>query len=186
MRNLVIMAAVAFMAATGGYFLAMSLDPAPQSTAISPFTTGPVQSDRLVGVRRPGFNLTDLDGNRVSADDFDGQAWLVNFWATWCSPCVEEMPMLNGLHEKFRARGLNVVGIAVDDPEKARAFAADLSIGYPILVGLTDTALVAREFGNRGGMLPYTVLVDAQGTIRWTHLGALVEEDLERQINQLN
>jgi peroxiredoxin len=93
--------------------------------------------------------------------------------------------MLSRLQQDYEELGLRVVGIALDDPDDAREFADSLSIDYPVLVGLTDVVLVGRKYGNRSGMLPYTVLVDAEGIIRWTHLGALDRENLDQQIDLL-
>jgi len=187
-KNLIIMVTVALIAASGGYFVAMVLSPAPgpgNMATVQPAPGLPVaESDDLVGQRRPDFTLADSGGGRVSAADFDGHAWLLNFWATWCTPCVEEMPMLSRLQQDYRHQGLRVVGIALDDAEKASEFAAGLSIAYPILVGLTDVMLVGRQYGNRAGMLPYSVLIDADGIIRWAHLGALTRKDLDQQLEK--
>ncbi len=182
------MAVVALVASSGGYFLAMVWNPprgsqvpeAPGSGAMATPST-----DDLLGQRRPDFTLRNTEGIEVSADDFDGAVLLVNFWATWCSPCVEEMPMLSGLQQKYAGEGVKIIGIALDDADRAREFAADLSIKYPVLVGQADVVLTSRRFGNTTGMLPFSVLVDANGIIRWTRLGALTREELEKQIQAL-
>lgn len=139
----------------------------------------------LVGQRRPDYTLGSTDGSIVSASDFDGQVVLVNFWATWCAPCREEMPMLMDLRHRFHDRGLEVVGIALDDVERARAFAADLGIDYPVLVGSTDVMAMVRLYGNDSGTLPYSVLVDRDGIVRWSLLGVLEEESLVAKIQAL-
>ena len=184
------MVAVAIMAATGGYFVAMILSPAtpqqtPAQTAMTAEALAANRVEDLLGQARPDFTLGDLSGNPVSAAEFDGQVVLVNFWATWCTPCIEEMPMLSSLHQIYSDRGFEVVGIALDDPEKAVDFVAQLEIDYPVLVGTTDAILVGRRFGNRAGMLPYSVLVDSEGIVRWSHLGALDREELETRIQSL-
>jgi len=184
------MGVVALVAATGGYFLAKTLNPAPGTAANGPQfavnTALPVQpSGELLGQRRPDFTLNDTTGAPVSADDFDGHVWLVNFWATWCAPCVEEMPMLSQLQQDHSDQGLKIVGIALDDADRARDFAAGMAIDYPILVGRADVVLTGRRYGNATGMLPFSVLIDSSGTIRWTRLGALSRKDLEQQIQLL-
>lgn len=186
-KHFLIFAVVAFIAGSGGYFLAMVMStgsgqggpgPAPaEMEAVRP----PAVED-LLGQRRPDFTLSDMHGKLVSARDFDGRIWLVNFWATWCTPCVEEMPMLSRLQQENEDRGLQVVGIALDDAERAAEFAAGLAISYTVLVGKTDVVLTGRRFGNATGMLPFSVLIDSDGVIRWTHLGALSREELQRQI----
>jgi peroxiredoxin len=171
-----IVIAVAVAAAGAGYIAAMLSDRAqPEPTATGQAQPGP---EDLLGRRRPDFSLVDTGGKPVRAADFDGQVWLLNFWATWCAPCVEEMPMLSRLHRERGGGGLTVVGVALDEPQNARDFAAELGVEYPILVGFTDTVQTGRRYGNRGGMLPYSVLIDAGGTVRWTHLGALDRDQL--------
>ena len=143
---------------------------------------GQRSAEEMVGQRRPEYTLGSSGGERVSAADFDGSVVLVNFWATWCQPCREEMPMLAELHREHVTDGLTVVGIALDDVAAARGFAAELGIDYPILVGSTDVMAVVRQYGNVSGVLPYSVLVDREGVIRWTRLGVLEEAKLKREI----
>jgi peroxiredoxin len=194
-KTFIIMATVAIMAASGGYFLAMILSPdtkpgAQVQLSGSQITSGAetIAAGRLedmVGQTRPDFTLGDSNGVAVSAADFDGKVTLINFWATWCTPCIEEMPMLSRLQQNYASRGVQVVGIALDDPQKAGDFAAQLDIVYPVLVGTTDTILLGRQFGNRAGMLPYSVLLDSDGIVRWAYLGALNKQELESQIQAL-
>jgi len=192
-KNIIIMLAVAIMAASGGYFFAMILSPTPGSAAQQSGSQLAAGSDTIaagrlegmVGQTRPDFTLGDSNGVAFSAADFDGKVTLINFWATWCTPCVEEMPMLSRLHQNYASRGVQVVGIALDDPQKAGDFAAQLDIHYPVLVGTTDAILVGRQFGNRAGMLPYSVLLDSEGIVRWAYLGALDPQEVEAQIRAL-
>jgi len=139
----------------------------------------------LLGSQRPDYTLGSSTGARVSAAEFDGQVVLVNFWATWCQPCREEMPMLADLHQELQPKGFQVVGIALDDVAQAREFAAELGIDYPILVGSTDVMTVTQLYGNRSGVLPYSVLLDRDGIIRWTYLGELKEDALRKEIARL-
>jgi peroxiredoxin len=132
----------------------------------------------LVGTLRPDYRLGSSTGEWVEAADFDGSPVLVNFWATWCAPCRKEMPMLSDIHTEFSTAGLQVVGIALDDVEQARGFADELGINYPILVGSTDVMTAASQYGNSSGVLPYSVLLDSDGIIRWVYLGELHEDEL--------
>ena len=186
-KQIIIMAAVAIMAASGGYFVAMILSPEPGQQDYSPVAEARAinQLEDLLGQFRPDFELGDMNGDTVFAADFDGKIMLLNFWATWCKPCIEEIPMLTRLQHNYAGHGVQVVGIALDDPHKAREFASELAVNYPILVGSTDTVLAGRRYGNRSGMLPYSVLVDAHGIVRWAYLGALDKEELEVQIKAL-
>lgn len=182
-RTALIMAVVAVLAATAGYFAAKSMEtgkaPAPESLSVP-------EVDGLLGKERPDFTHESIDGTPVSASDLDGRVWLVNFWATWCKPCVDEMPMLSDLRSKEEGKGLEVVGIALDDADRARKFAEELSIAYPILVGKADVVLTGRRYGNSTGLLPFSVLIDADGMIRWIHLGALERDELLNQIDLLD
>lgn len=189
-RQGIILLAVAVAAAGAGYFLARSVGPGsgagPESLPAQPTTAQPApQADQVLGRPRPDFTLRDASGTAVSAGDFDGKVLLLNFWASWCAPCVEEMPLLADLQREFAGRGLQVVGIAVDDPQRAQAFAEHLALGYPLLFGMADAMGAGRRYGNRSGMLPYSVLVDDRGIVRWTHLGALSREDLETRLAEL-
>jgi thiol-disulfide isomerase/thioredoxin len=134
-----------------------------------------------VGDVRPDFRHASMDGRFVEAGDFDGTPLLVNFWATWCAPCVREMPLLDEFAEA-EAERLNVVGIAIDDPGAVGPFVEELGIDYPILVGTTDVMTTQRRFGNPQGLLPYTVLVGADGTILWQFLGEVKPDHLEREV----
>lgn len=181
-RQFVILALVALLAAGGGYLVAQRTGALNLAVGGSAPVPAP---EALLGQRRPEFSLVDAAGNRVTAADFDGHVLLLNFWATWCAPCVEEMPMLSRLQRDYSGRGLRVVGITVDDPVRARAFAQDLGLDYPLLFGTGEAMLVGRRYGNASGMLPFSVLIDAAGVVRWTHLGAVRREQLETQLAEL-
>ncbi len=137
----------------------------------------------VLGELRPPFRHAALDGRMISADDFAGKALLVNFWATWCAPCRREMPLLDQV-SRLHAERLAVVGIAIDDPGAVAEFVAELGISYPILVGSSDVLVTQRAWGNSAGALPYTVLVDAEGVIRWQHLGEVSESDLAEPLDK--
>ena len=180
-RPFLALLAVGLLAAAGGYFAAMQLGSVAQPPPPAQ-TPGP---DGLAGQVRPDFVHSDLSGEKLSADDLDGSIWLVNFWATWCEPCVEEMPMLSALQVAYAARGFRVVGIALDDPGRAAGFAAGLDLSYPVLLGEADVVLTGRRYGNATGMLPYSVLVDREGRIRWSRLGVLDRNELEQEVEAL-
>ena len=173
-RQLLPLVVVAALAAVVGFFAAKHFagDSAPAPGGV----------EAQVGEVRPDFRHADLDGQVREAVDFNGSLTLVNFWATWCAPCVEEMPMLSELQDTYRDVGFRVVGIALDEPERAAAFARDLGLSYPVLLGEADVVVTSRRFGNATGMLPYSVLVDPEGVILWVRLGALERAELGRII----
>lgn len=178
-RTVLLFIAVAVVAGLGGALTGRWLQEDPNDGVAG---DGPAA---LVGHPRPPFTLGAADGRRVSVTDFEGEVLLVNFWATWCTPCRAEMPMLDALHDDLSGKGLAVVGIALDDVARAREFAERLDIGYTILVGAGDVMATGLAYGNRAGLLPYTVLVDREGTVRWTYLGELDRDTLLAQIQPL-
>lgn len=134
--------------------------------------------------RAPSFELPVLNGGTLALSDRDGSVLLVNFWASWCSPCRKEMPELDALYRQYRDQGLTVWGISVDPrAEQARAFADDLDVSYPLL--LDSDMRVSGDYKVRA--MPSTVVVDAAGRIRHTQLGFEpgTMEELEAVIRKL-
>lgn len=131
----------------------------------------------LIGNPRPDFRLGSNTGEFVTPADFPGKTLLINFWATWCAPCRQEMPMLVDLQNEFGAAGLQVVGIALDDVQAVREFVQTYGISYPILVGAGDVMLTSAAYGNTAGVLPYSVLVDSDGIVRWQYTGEIRREE---------
>ena len=130
----------------------------------------------------PDFRFTDQHGAEHRLSDWDGKVRVVNFWATWCPPCVHEIPMLISVQESFRARGVQIVGVAVDDPDGAFAMAKELDMSYPTMADSRRTIDLLRAYGNRAAALPFTAFVDPQGTIRDRHVGELALEQTREKI----
>lgn len=119
-------------------------------------------------------------GQPLAAADFRGRPLLLNFWATWCPPCVEELPLLDQFFQSHLAQGWQVLGLAIDQPSAVRAFLAKRPLAFPIgLAGLGGTEL-SRELGNSNGGLPFSVLFDRAGRLVERKLGRLLSADLER------
>ncbi|WP_297832089.1 TlpA disulfide reductase family protein, partial [Thermomonas sp.] len=130
------------------------------------------------GERIPALRLSDLDGTPVPLPDaWAGRPTLVNLWATWCAPCLKEMPDLQAFSAQQGASGVRVVGIALDDPDAVRPFLARHGITYPILTDAPGPADAGVRLGNRAGVLPYSVLIDADGRMIKTRIGPF--EDVE-------
>jgi peroxiredoxin len=137
----------------------------------------------LVGSQRPDFRLGSSEGEFVTPADFTGKTLLINFWATWCVPCRHEMPMLMDLQNKFGAGGLQVIGIALDDVQSTRDFVKEYGITYPILVGATDVMETSNAYGNIENVLPYSVLVDKNGVVRWQYVGEIQQDEITRLLD---
>ncbi len=116
--------------------------------------------------RRPDFKLADVDGVEHSISEWDGKVIILNFWATWCPPCRREMPAFIKLQEQYGEQGLQIIGLAIDQVDLVEAFADNVGVNYPILVGENDAIKITEDYGNRYGQLPYTVFIDRQGNIR--------------------
>lgn len=125
-----------------------------------------------------GMQWEDPSGKAIHLMDFRGRPLLLNFWATWCPPCVEELPLLNAFYREQRAKGWQVLALAVDQPSSVRRFLEKLPLDFPVgMAGLDGTEL-SRQLGNTNGGLPYTVAFDAQGRVAQKKLGKVSAQDL--------
>lgn len=130
-------------------------------------------------------NFPTLYSERQEMNIYQGKPLVVNFWATWCSPCVEEMPDLEALQHELKDQNKQIIGLGIDTAEKMREFAETHKITYPLYVVGATGIEISRLFGNQSGGLPYTVLIDAEGVTRKTYIGRLDMEELRRDIAAL-
>ena len=124
----------------------------------------------------PDLRLADLRTGDRRPLVAPGRTRLLNYWASWCSPCREEMPLLDGFAASQGANGVEVVGIALDSPAEAERFLAEVPVRFPLLVETPGPADSSVVLGNRRGVLPFTVLVDAEGRLLKTHYGPFPDE----------
>lgn len=125
-----------------------------------------------------GLTLPDAHGAPTALAALRGQPAVVNFWATWCPPCVDELPLLNAFHTEHAGRGWQVLGLAVDQPSAVRRFMQQLPLVFPVgMAGLAGTEL-SRSLGNLGGGLPFSVVFDAGGAVAHQKVGKVSEADL--------
>jgi thiol-disulfide isomerase/thioredoxin len=129
--------------------------------------------------------LPDLAGTPQRLDQWKGKVLVVNFWATWCAPCRDEIPALVRLQQKMGGQGLQVIGIAIDQLEKVRPYAAEMGMNYPILIGELDAIDLARQAGNELGALPFTVVLDRNGNAVRGELGRVTEAKLAALVRPL-
>lgn len=130
------------------------------------------------------FTLEDMNGAQVDLRQFAGKPIVINLWATWCGPCRVETPQLESLWQKYRDRGVTIIGVSVDDqPDAIRAFAAEYNVSYPMLVGLgQNTFLTAMGYDQT---LPMSILIRADGTVAERFVGMKTTEAWEKKIEGL-
>lgn len=121
----------------------------------------------------------DLDGATRDLSKWHGKVLVLNFWATWCAPCREEIPMLMVARDKYAPLGVEIVGIAIDIASKVAEYVKQMQIAYPVLVADAGGLELMRALGNTAGGLPYTVIVDARGNPAKRKLGALKQDEIE-------
>ncbi|HEY5700898.1 MAG TPA: TlpA disulfide reductase family protein [Gammaproteobacteria bacterium] len=183
-RALAVLVVISTSALTG-YFAHDLLTGKRQSAAsIAPPPAMPAATADLVGTRRPPFLLPDYLGNTRDVSEWDGRLLVLNFWATWCPPCLHEIPVFISLQAEYAERGLQFVGVAIDERDNVRDYADDVGLNYPSIQHPTATLDLLRTYGNRQGGLPYTVMVGSDGRILFTRLGPLTGEEARALIEK--
>lgn len=173
-RTLLLVLAVAVLGGLAGYWVggrALSPPEIPPPPHVDPLTRGDPYVD---------LALPDLDGHSRRIAEFAAQGPLViNFWATWCPPCIREMPVLDAFAADADRHGVGVIGIALDDPDAVRRFLERTPVRYPILLDRSAADDSSVRYGNTRAVLPYTVLIGADGRIAEMRLGEVHREHLD-------
>lgn len=179
-KHLAAYAIVAVLFAASGAYVGMNKNnPAPPLTAVPP----PGVTEPVATLYKQ--TLPDAKGVSTPLAQYKGKAMLVNFWAPWCGPCVQEMPELSALASGEEGKKLQVIGIGIDSPTNIAEFNDKYKITYPVLVaGMSGTEL-SRQFGNAQGGLPFTVLIGADGQVKKTYLGRLKFDELRKDLATL-
>ena len=168
--NLVILGIAVLAAALGGWLQHQSrLAHMPAGVAVA-----------QVGQPAPALDLPDLQGNMHALADYRGRRVLLNFWASWCGPCLDELPALDKAQAKFGENGAIVLGIAMDEPARVRDFLDQHPVRFPILLGRMQPPSTSLLWGDSAELLPYSVLIDADGRVIATHRGPLDSALLKR------
>lgn len=167
MKKTLFVAVLAFVAGVAGFALYHYTTPPKADTA------------RTLA---PELTLPTLDGGRASLSELRGKLVLVNFWATWCAPCLQEIPLLVEMQTRYASRGLQLLGPALDDPEQVRASLPRLKIQYPVLVGDAQVTRAMDALGDTLGALPFSVLIDSHGYVVARKHGEFEREELIRLI----
>lgn len=161
-----------------GYFAYNARQPTPATTVSTQSDTATLAS----------IELKSPDGEVFSLDKWSGQPQIVNFWATWCGPCRDEMPVLVKAQEDYADRGLVVIGLSMDypdDTELVKRFAAEYNVKFPILMAVDFGNAIASSYGAENFVLPVSVFVAADGTVTNIHTGLLTQEQAERELKKL-
>jgi len=166
--------AIAGAAAAAGLAFYLSRQPERPAPAAGPAAVA--ASARLVETL-PQFQLADREGQLRTLQDWPDRALIVNFWATWCAPCRREIPLLQQLQRDHGAEGFQVIGIAVDFRDKVIAYADEMRIEYPLLIGEQEALDAAAAFGVESVGFPFTVFSDRQGRVVTAHLGELTGDE---------
>lgn len=181
-KHLAAYAAVAVLFGAMGAIVAVNKKaPAPVTTTMAP--TGGAAHTAVTDLYAQSLN--DLEGRAQPLAQWKGKPLLVNFWATWCGPCVREMPELSHLAGEEGGKRFNVIGIGIDSPTNMSQFAAKHRIAYPLYVAGMGGTELSRSLGNDKGGLPYTVLIGADGQVIKTYLGELKFDELRADLAKL-
>ncbi|KPK11260.1 MAG: hypothetical protein AMJ68_06605 [Acidithiobacillales bacterium SG8_45] len=175
-KHQILVGLVAVAALAGGFLLAQWLNrptvPETSPTAAIPKTM-------------VDFSLPGVDGKPRQLSEWRGKLIVLNFWATWCPPCLEEIPLFVSMQKKYGARGLQIIGVAIDKPEEVKNFQDGKSINYPVLVGQEEVMALMQQYGNRIGSLPYSVVIGPEGKVLSYRVGAYQSAELESLVQGL-
>jgi len=131
------------------------------------------------------MRLNDSDGKMQSMAQWRGKTLVINFWATWCPPCREEMPAFSRLQTKYAAHGVQFIGIALDTPDNVGAFLKNVTATYPLLLAESEGMAMTQQLGNSRLALPYTLVLGADEKPRLVRLGKLAEQELDGLLGEM-
>jgi thiol-disulfide isomerase/thioredoxin len=163
MRNVFIFTIAMLLAGAGGFTLQKYLSSDQAKVVINP----------AVGMQRVEFSAPDENGEIRNIREWDGKIVFLNFWATWCPPCKDEIPHFIELQQEYGDQGLQFIGVAIDEHDAVTEFADEIGMNYPSMIVQDDGVELARRYGNGIGILPYTVIIDRDGRISNTFQGPL-------------
>jgi thiol-disulfide isomerase/thioredoxin len=168
-KNVLLLGGVAILfAAFGIIFANQRFAPAPaQTSAVSALLSQ---------------TLKDANGQEQALSQWTDHALIVNFWATWCAPCVDEMPELSDLQHEISSQKIQILGIGIDSASNIADFAKKYRISYPLYIGGINGTELSRQLGNQGGGLPFTVIIGRDGQVKKTYLGRLKMDDLRKSL----
>ena len=159
------------------------------TVAITLFSKNPltISSDDTTATQqaptmRPEFSFPDLQGQLRNIKEWDGNYIVLNFWATWCPPCREEIPEFIAMQKKYGATNLQFIGVAIDNTVSVNKFALEVGINYPNLIAEIQGLDLARQYGNTMGALPFFVIINPEGRIITRQVGLLERSKILKSI----
>ncbi len=177
LKNILFFICIMALAGTAGFLVQQQLN---KDTAISSaekianeLRANKIKQAEQPFQMRPEFAMEDIEGNIRNISDWDGQIIFLNFWATWCPPCLKEIPAFIELQAQYGDQGFQIVGIAIDDESLVKEFAQSNSINYPIIASEAEGIGLAQRYGNQIGGLPYTAIINRKGEISRKIMGEL-------------
>jgi len=171
---------LAILSASASYFFYRgAAQQAVIPTGLPPAPSAPLNQPR------PDLRLPDLQGVVRNIGEWDGKVVVVNFWATWCPPCKREIPTFIKLQDIYGPRGVQFIGVAIDDDAAVRDYVKTMGINYPVLIGDSDAIDTSKRYGNHLGALPYTAIIDRAGKITYVQYGELTADVAEQTIKPL-
>ena len=129
--------------------------------------------------------FSDLAGNSQQLSNWKGKVLVLNFWATWCAPCREEIPDFILADTEYRSKGVAIVGLALDEPEKVAEFAKTFGITYPLLIGGAEAYDFAARLGNKVRGIPFTAIIDREGKVVYLGVGMVRKKELDKVLTPL-
>jgi len=129
--------------------------------------------------------INDPEGKPQNLKQFENKIIVLNFWATWCEPCREEMPELSSFYTENKSKNVVVVGIAIDEAKAVKSYLKKTKVIYPILVDEDKGVILSKNLGNNEGILPYTVIINSKGIIEKTILGRVHKGQLDATLKPL-
>jgi thiol-disulfide isomerase/thioredoxin len=142
-------------------------------------------TEQIKSASLPDFDLPDVEGNQHAISEWQGKIRVINFWATWCPPCIKEIPEFIALQEQYAAKGVQFIGIAIDDQDSVEKYLVATKINYPILIGEVDGIALAHQLGNVVDAVPFTIIVNQQGQIIHRQPGEFSREKILEVIKPL-
>lgn len=173
-RLALLIVAASTLAAGAGYYFGNLRQVAPPPIEAVPTANA--------AARLLSLTLPDLEGKPQALSQWKGKVLVVNFWATWCPPCKEEMPEFSRLNKEFSPNDVQFVGISIDTADKVLAFSKETPVSYPLLISNLDSLDLASDLGNRAKGLPFTIILRPDGSPQQVKLGKFATPDLEKAI----